>query len=174
VKTALDVLVPYGGVGLWIEREGALRMDYFAGSSLAPWKSSSLPLGEGVSGRAALAGVPVKNGDASKDLAPASKDAGQGERRPFVSASATPLAATGVRGSLTLYLAGGSQFTPEHGRILAVIGPMLATAAFVAGYWAPNITLQSRSKMRSRVWVRVFEGVFAVMSDIEISPRPSW
>src|SRR5262249_5426005 len=32
------------------------------------------------------------------------------------------------RGSLTLYLAGEAEFTREHARILAVVGPKLATA----------------------------------------------
>ena len=39
---------------------------------------------------------------------------------------------------------------------------MLVTATLVAGYWAPNITLQSGSNIKSRAWAGVFEGVFVV------------
>jgi len=120
VKTALDVLVPYGGLAVWIEHEGCLRMDHCTGAPLEAWRSSRLKLGQGVSGQAAQSGQLVSNGEAAEDLEPAGG-------RPFRHAMAAPLVAAGVRGSLTLYLATGT-FTQEHGRVLAVIGPKLAAA----------------------------------------------
>ena len=90
-----------------------------------------------------MTGVLVNSADATADLAPDWNGSQTGlqidpkgavnarqafDRRPFRQALAAPLLAAGVRGSLTVYLAGEQQFTPEHARILAVIGPKLAAA----------------------------------------------
>ena len=96
VKIALDVLVPYGGMALWIEHEGALRMNHFAGAPLEAWKLATLPMGEGASGQAALTGALVTNGDAVRDLDPAGGDPSQTDRRPFRYAMAAPLSAAAV------------------------------------------------------------------------------
>src|SRR5258708_10080414 len=47
VRAALDILVPFAGLAVWIEREGALRMEYSAGAPLAAWRSTAIGIGEG-------------------------------------------------------------------------------------------------------------------------------
>jgi diguanylate cyclase (GGDEF)-like protein len=133
VRSALEVLVPHGGLAVWLERAGALRMEYWTGIGLAHWRLEAIPMGRGVSGRVAASGLPVRNGNAAEDFgeqwnSPQEAAAPGGRKKPFRYALSAPLSAPGAHGALTVYSAGETEFTREHERVLSVIAPKLSAA----------------------------------------------
>ncbi len=125
LKPALQSLIPFETLAVWVERDGMLAAEYVAGEHLAVWSSLHIPLGAGVSGKVAAKAELMVNGDATEEFAHA------GIQAELVSARfvlGVPLESGGIRGTLALYRSGEPKFTFEDARVLSMVAPKLSVA----------------------------------------------
>jgi len=126
LRGALRQLIDFDTLALWLEKDGALAPVQLAGEHLYVFTRLRIPLGRGVSGRAAESGS-VMDGETISEMEQLAGT--QTTSCPFHFAMAVPLRAGDVRGALTIYRAQSSEaFTREDARILASIEPRLSLA----------------------------------------------
>jgi len=122
-KSALDRLVEFDMLVIYVERNGGLEVEYAVSNKLMLPHLLSAPAGE-ISAWVGRNGKQISNGDASDDFAHLPVHS-----RPAVRmALSTPLATPEMRGALTLYRIGRRDFSAEDARMVAAVAPPLALA----------------------------------------------
>jgi diguanylate cyclase (GGDEF)-like protein/putative nucleotidyltransferase with HDIG domain len=122
-REAVGQLVSFETMVLWVERDGVLSPAHLAGDHLALFSSLRIPMGGGVSGRAAEQDETVANGDPSLEMGHLGSAL---HLCPFQDILSAPVHAGDVRAALSLYRATGTRFTNEDGRVLLSIAGKFA------------------------------------------------
>ena len=112
-RDAVSQIVAFETMVLWVERDGFLTPAHLAGNHLSIFSSLRIPLGAGVSGRAAMETENPRSGDPGLEM-------GQlgAALCPFHDVLSAPVRAGDTRAALSLYRAYGLRFSNEDGRIL--------------------------------------------------------
>jgi GAF domain-containing protein len=129
-REAIRQLVAFETMVLWVERDGFLFPAHLAGDHLALFSSLQLPMGGGVSGRAAARKETIASGDPSVEMAHLGAAV---HLCPFHDVLSAPLHAGPVRGALSLYRSSGRSFSNDDGRVLLSIASKFA-APLANGY----------------------------------------
>jgi diguanylate cyclase (GGDEF)-like protein/putative nucleotidyltransferase with HDIG domain len=123
VKQAAQQLTSFETLVVWVEKDGSLRPAHFVGHHVALFSSLQIPLGCGVSGKAAEVGDTISNGDPALELAHLSAVS---HLCPFQHVLSAPLRAPGLKGALSLYRTNEKPFSNEDGRLLTLVAAQFA------------------------------------------------
>ena len=123
VRRAVLQFTTFETLVVWVERDEVLHPAHVSGDHVALFSSLQIPLGSGVSGRAAAQGETIPNGDPILEM----QRLGSALLPcPFHDVLAAPIRAPGLRGTLTLYRAIDKQFSPAEGRLVTSVAAQLA------------------------------------------------
>lgn len=125
VEERLRNVVPHHTAAVWLQEDSQLVLQLAAGRDRALLEGARLPLGEGVTGRAAARRRVMVNMPVGAEFSLA---IGTAERHAGHTAVAAPFVTdTGVAGVMTLYGAGQPEFEARHARVIAAFAPRFAS-----------------------------------------------
>lgn len=125
VEERLKTVVPHHTAAIWLHEDNHLVLQLAAGRDRALLEGARLPLGEGVSGRAAARRRVMVNMPVGAELSLA---IGTAERHVGHTAVAAPFVTDlGAAGVMTLYGTGQPEFEACHARIIAAFAPRFAS-----------------------------------------------
>jgi diguanylate cyclase (GGDEF)-like protein len=123
VRQAALQLTAFETMVVWVEREDSLYPVHVAGDHVALFSSLQIPMGSGVSGRAAAEGETISNGDPMLEIG---RLGSANPFCPFQDVLAAPFAAPGLRGALALYRADEKKFSSEDARLVGSVATQFA------------------------------------------------
>jgi diguanylate cyclase (GGDEF)-like protein/putative nucleotidyltransferase with HDIG domain len=125
VEERLRSVVPHHTAAVWLQEDSQLVLQLAAGRDRALLEGARLPLGEGVTGRAAARRRVMVNMPVGAEFSLA---IGTAERHVGHTAVAAPFVTDmGAAGVMTLYGAGQPEFEARHARIIAAFAPRFAS-----------------------------------------------
>lgn len=127
VEKRLRAIIPHHTAALWLQEDNRLALQLAMGRDQALLAGAQLPLGEGVSGRAAARRRVMVNMPTGAEFSLA---IGTSEHHVGHTAVAAPFVTEqGAAGVMTLYGPGQPEFEGRHARVLAAFAPRFASWA---------------------------------------------
>jgi diguanylate cyclase (GGDEF)-like protein/putative nucleotidyltransferase with HDIG domain len=126
LRKALRQLIPFQSMIVWLQKGAeALEPAFMDGDHPSHWTVARIPLGEGISGAAAMSGAPQNGLNPSIEIVHLG---GARANHSIRHVLAIPLDLGEIRGSITIYRVGDLSFSPEDVRLLSSIAPKVASA----------------------------------------------